>query len=148
MTTTERSVSPDAAGTEPWTRGLRIVLLMARSGHELTAEMARRTGDMDLTGNTPSLILAELALRGPLRPRDLMATTDLTSGGMTKQLDHLEQLGLIERSFGTLRSDRRASVIELTPIGIRTAALLAEAIEARAGSLRTMAATLTALLDD
>ena len=121
---------------------------MARSGHELTAEMARRTGDMDLTGNTPSLILAELALRGPLRPRDLMATTDLTSGGMTKQLDHLEQLGLIKRSFGTLRSDRRASVIELTPIGIRTAALLAEAIEEHADSLRTMAATLKGLLDD
>jgi DNA-binding MarR family transcriptional regulator len=53
-----------------------------------------------------------------LNPRDVQRAVMVTSGGMTKRLDRLEQAGLIERSPDP--TDRRGVLIRLTPQGRST----------------------------
>ncbi len=53
-----------------------------------------------------------------LNPTDLMAATMLTSGGVTKRLDRLADAGLIERRPDP--SDRRGTLVRLTPAGRKT----------------------------
>lgn len=136
-----------AHGTSAAARGQLAVLLLASLGRRLGATLGEKLGNPELAANVPSIILCELALRGPLRPRDLMGSTRLSSGGMTKQLDHLEDLGLIQRSFGTLRSDRRASTVTLTPDGARAATLISEAVELHLDEFRSLVAELASLLE-
>jgi DNA-binding MarR family transcriptional regulator len=50
-----------------------------------------------------------------LNPRDVQRAVMVTSGGMTKRLDRLEQAGLIERRPDP--TDRRGVLIRLTPQG-------------------------------
>jgi DNA-binding MarR family transcriptional regulator len=147
MPATRTKAHIDADSGTP-ARGHLIVTLVARWGHRLSMSIAERLGDPGLAANIPVLVLCELAMRGPLRPRDLMEATHLTSGGMTKQIEHLESLGLIERTFGALEDDRRATVVTLTPEGARAAAVIEEAIEADLDQTRSVVATLAALLDD
>jgi DNA-binding MarR family transcriptional regulator len=139
--------SKEAPDRAAWTRGLSDVLLLADNGQALSAHIASRVGDAQLTTNTSGVILARLALDGPLRPRDLVETTQLTSSGLTKQLDHLENLGLVRRSSGTLKDDRRASVVAATPEGERTAGEFAAAVESFLEDTRSMSRDLAALLE-
>lgn len=127
-------------------RAMGTVVLLAATGRRLSAAITDRIGSAALTSNVLALILCELSLRGPLRPRDLMDATGLTSGGVTKQLDHLEALGMVERTFGTIRHDRRASVVSLTLDGQRTAAAIAEAVDSQRHALSSLVAGLSALL--
>lgn len=52
-----------------------------------------------------------------LNPSELMRATMLSSGGMTKRLDRLAQMGLIERLPDP--GDRRGTLIRLTELGRR-----------------------------
>jgi DNA-binding MarR family transcriptional regulator len=60
-----------------------------------------------------------------LNPTELIRTTLLSSGGMTKRIDRLEHEGLVERRPDP--GDRRGTLIRLTPRG---EALIDEALEA------------------
>jgi DNA-binding MarR family transcriptional regulator len=137
-------VAPDPAPA----RGQHIVIMLAATGRGLGEHIGSRLANADLASNVPVLILCELALRGPLRPRDLLGSTRLTSASMSKQLDHLEQLGLVERAFGTVKADRRASVVTLTPEGRRAAATIGEAVEDRLDDVVRMRDELTRLIGD
>jgi DNA-binding MarR family transcriptional regulator len=117
----------------------RSLVLLAIIGHRMTEALTRELGGPELTGNVPVLVVCDLALRGPLRPRDLQDVTGLTSGGMTKVLDRLEELGLTERSFGRVPGDRRAIVVSLTPKGLEAARSIGDAI---AGVLEELRPTL------
>jgi DNA-binding MarR family transcriptional regulator len=143
--------TPDADLAVPATASARaqeVVLALAAIGHDITGAIEELTGRADLTGNVPGLILCGLSLRGPLRPRDLMEVTHLTSGGLTKQLDHLEAEGLIKRRFGTLRDDRRASIVSLTTSGQRAATQIGEAVESRFVELRGVLSRIETLLGE
>jgi DNA-binding MarR family transcriptional regulator len=149
MSITSSTRSTDPATTAPSIeRAQEVVLVLATLGHDITGGIEEVTGRTDLAGNVPSLILCELSLRGPLRPRDLMEVTRLSSGGLTKQLDHLEAEGLIAREFGTLRDDRRASVVSLTRDGDRAARLIGEAVGSRFVHLRATMDRLRELLGE
>lgn len=79
-----------------------------------------------------------LALRrsGPpyaLRPTDLFRTLLVTSGAVTKQIDRLERLGLVERVRGT--DDRRSSMTMLTKRGFEVAD---QAMSAFAGQVHAL----------
>jgi DNA-binding MarR family transcriptional regulator len=126
--------------------GHRMLILTADFGHRMTVAVSDRLGSMEVSNNTPVLLLCHLATRGPLRPRTLQAATGLTSGGMTKQLDRLEHLGLIERSFGRVRGDRRAILISLTPEGRRVADAMAETVEERLDEVRSFSTELADLV--
>jgi DNA-binding MarR family transcriptional regulator len=101
-------------------RAERVLLRFAELGQQLTAALHEATGDDLPPGNTPTLVLCLLDLEGPLRPGYLMDATGLSSGGVTKVLDRLEERGLVRREYGTLDEDHRAVVVTLTDAG-RTA---------------------------
>jgi DNA-binding MarR family transcriptional regulator len=129
-------------------RGQQVVMLLAASGRRLTVHIGELLGNADLATNVPVLVLCELALRGPLRPRDLLEPTHLTSGAMTKHLDHLEHLGLIERSFGTVKGDRRGSIVSLTAEGQRAAETIGRAVEERLEDIVALRDELNLLLGE
>lgn len=77
-------------------------------------------------------LLAALRRSGPgyeLNPTELMRTTLLSSGGMTKRIDRLEDAGLVERRADP--RDRRGTLIGLTPRG---RALVDTALETHLGN--------------
>lgn len=82
-----------------------------------------------------------------LNPTTLMETTMLTSGGMTKRLDRLDEAGLIERRPDP--SDRRGTLIHLTRRGKAT---IDKAVETHARNedalLRSLTAADRSALDD
>lgn len=130
---------PSAAST-PEARGRALIIALANLGLAATGAVKPELGDADITGNTSLLLLCELGQRGPMRPRQLLELSGLTSGGLTKQLDHLEQAGVIERSFGTLATDRRGSIVALTDKGLaivdRLGRVMAENLDALRGPIR------------
>jgi DNA-binding MarR family transcriptional regulator len=83
------------------------------------AELARPLTDRGLQGGWLDL-LAALRRAGPpyaLRPGELMRTTMLSSGGMTKRLDRLAEAGLVDRRPDP--DDRRGTLVRLTSAGRR-----------------------------
>lgn len=136
---------PRAARAE---RGLQILVLLGAFGHQAHEALVEQSGIPDAVTNAQVLALCELALRGPLRPRDLQASAALTSGGTTRLLDNLEGLGLIERAYGQVDGDRRGVVVSLTAKGHEGATSMSAAIEGRIDSVRALSSRLTALLEE
>lgn len=86
-------------------------------------------------------LLAALRRSGPpheLNPTELMRTTLLSSGGMTKRIDRLVDAGLVERRPDP--GDRRGTLIRLTPRGRK---LVDEALEAHLTNEERLLAALT-----
>ncbi len=92
--------------------------------------------------------MCELSLRGPLRPRDLLEPTSLNSAALSKHLDHMEGLGLITRTYGTVAGDRRGSIVELTERGHEAARTIGWAVEERIEDIRAMRDGMSRLLGD
>ena len=97
--------------------------------------------------NAPIAVITELALRGSRRPSQLAAFTGLTSGGLTKMVDRLEESGLVVRTVGEVPSDRRAVTLRLTEQGERLAATVADAVLEQLSLMRTVQAELTSVID-
>lgn len=134
--------------TLPPLRGQLAMMVLASGGHIFTNVFSQALAYEDLAGNIPVLILCELSVRGPLRPRDLLEPTGLSSGALTKHLDHLERLGMITRAFGTVAGDRRGSTVSLTESGERTARTIGEAAEEHLDVVRAMRDAMSRLLGD
>jgi MarR family 2-MHQ and catechol resistance regulon transcriptional repressor len=66
--------------------------------------------------------------KGRLRMSDLAAQTGLTSSGVTRVIDRLEQAGVVSRT--SCESDRRGTWAEITPLGLeKVTAAAADHIE-------------------
>jgi DNA-binding MarR family transcriptional regulator len=127
---------------------LRTLVLLGALGTRISASMTRHLRTDAFTKNIDVMILGELALRGPLRPRDLLDALGMTSSALTRQLDHLELGGLVERSHGRVAGDRRAITLSLTEEGRRVAwAMVLVLDEIRPGLLETVN-EVRALLDE
>src|SRR5437762_2510208 len=85
----------------------------------MAARAARQVLDAHLArvGMTAAcfFVLTVLRYRGPLIQRQLAQWLDIEGPTLTRQLERLEREGLITRQ--TVASDRRASLVELTPAG-------------------------------
>lgn len=127
---------------------LQVVAQLGRLGTRLSASIADRVGDDAVVNSLPAPVLADLELNGPLRPVDIQEATGLTSGGVTKLLDRLESLGLIERSHGKVPGDRRAILVTLTPEGRRINGIFAEGVADNGDSVRQTLTRLAGILDD
>ncbi len=129
-------------------RGQLVLIALTMNGRRVGTRLGDAIGDQELAHNIPMLTLSALALYGPQRPRDLMGPTHLTSGALTKWLDRLEELGLILRTYGTVRGDRRGSIVELTERGAAMATLIGDTIEANIDDIRHFRDQLDDLLGD
>lgn len=132
---------------DPAERGLRVLVLLGSLGHRTHEALVEQFEDLDVVGNAQVLAICELALRGTLRPKDLQAAAGLTSGGTTKLLDHLEQLGLIERAYGQVDGDRRGIAVSLTPHGRDAASRMSATIDARIDAVREFNVQLARLVE-
>jgi MarR family transcriptional regulator, 2-MHQ and catechol-resistance regulon repressor len=103
---TPQALLPPAA----WARLLRG---HAAATKELSAQLVSEHG---LTLNAyEALLLLARAEDGRLRPVDLAEQLVLTASGITRLLDGLEEVGLVERA--TCASDRRVSYAVITETG-------------------------------
>lgn len=124
----------DAAPIGTFGRLLRAAALADQALAEGVAGYGLRPGWFDL--------LAALRRSGrpyELNPTRLMEATLLSSGGITKRLDRLEEDGLVERRDDP--SDRRGTRVRLTPKGKR---LIDDAIAVHAANEDRLLAKLSA----
>lgn len=77
----------------------------------------QRAGLAEVSSNRSVQVLMRLHSAGPVRPRDLQAPTGLTSGGLSKLLDRLVTLGVVERFARGGAGDGRSVLVRLTRSG-------------------------------
>lgn len=94
-----------------------LLLKLTAFGQYVHTAMAEAAEDEEIVGNLPILVLATLDLHGPQRPGDLQDRTGLSSGGVTKLVDRLEEKRLVERSYGAIPEDHRGVLVSLTDLG-------------------------------
>lgn len=104
------------------------VLLEIRVISNALNERLERRFPLELTQNSAIAVLSHLAANGPTRPRDLQQETGLTSGGLSKLLDRLEQLRLVARRTGVVDDDGRATLVSLTHHGRSTERALVDLV--------------------
>ncbi len=104
-----------------------VLLVLGYLGRAITDAMTQRIPP-DLADNAEVLVVTHLDVHGASRPGEMIAVTGMTSGGMTKLLNRLEQGGYITREFGSVPGDRRATLLSLTSKGRHLAADYADAI--------------------
>jgi DNA-binding MarR family transcriptional regulator len=112
--------------TEPLTADITVRLqrVLGRLARVLRREAPSALGPGALS------VLSTLASEGALRPTDLAAREGVRPPTMTRMLTGLEEGGYVARTVDP--GDRRASLIELTPLGSET---LVGTRTARAGQL-------------
>jgi DNA-binding MarR family transcriptional regulator len=92
-------------------RVLRLAQHLAERREEVLSEFGLTVADFDVLAS-----LRRRAGRDTIKIRDLHRSMMLSSGGMTKRLDRLEALGLLERRPDP--SDRRGVLIRLSKRGL------------------------------
>lgn len=123
----------------------RTLLLLGRVGLELTRSIGAAVGP-DLASNASIVTLFALDLEGPQRPGALQELTGLSSGGVSKLLDRLEETGLVDRRHGSVVGDRRGIEVRLTRRGRQASRRIAQAVDDRMADLRILVKELEALL--
>ena len=96
------------------------MLLLGRRMTKSFDELFERAGLGELRGNRSVQVLMLLHDRGPCRPRELQGPTGLTSGGLTKLVDRLAEIGVVERYDRGGAGDGRAVLVRLTRKGHAT----------------------------
>lgn len=108
-------------------------------------EAATEHLDPLLSHNTTLIVLTQLRINGPQRPRDLRRSLGLTTGGTSNLLGRLESAGLITRR-APRSGDERAVVVELAAHGRAGEAevnrVLVEALQRSAVTLKELMMTL------
>lgn len=122
-------------------------MLLTRFGSTLSAAFAEAAPSRDLVGNGPLLVLSSLELEGPQRPHDLAAALAMTTGGVSKLLDRMEELGVVARRRGVLPDDRRAVVVDITPAGRDMMRAITEAFAAAVPDLSPLLREISSLVE-
>jgi DNA-binding MarR family transcriptional regulator len=127
-------------------RAQRLLAVLTRLGFSITEALAEQV-DRSILNNLDVLVLVTLDVDGRLRPSDIRRITGLSSSGVTKLLDRLEQEGLVTRDFGTVRGDKRGSHITLTPEGRAVSRQIADGVVSQMDSFRAAVTELQRLVE-
>lgn len=128
---------------------LGILARLVRAAHLAHAELARGIAEHELQPGWFDLLAALRRAGAPyeLNPTELMRSTMLSSGGMTKRLDRLAEAGLVERRPDP--RDRRGTLVRLTASG---KAVVDDAVETHLANeerlLQSLSAAQRRALDD
>lgn len=134
-------------GEHPTHSAARLLLLLAEFGHTVSRAMTAASGEPELVGNAPILILSSIDLSGPQRPSSLAKLTGLSTGGLSKLLDRMQELGVVQREPGSVRGDRRGVLVSLTERGIQLMGVLSGELEERLPETRKLVAEIVTVLD-
>jgi DNA-binding MarR family transcriptional regulator len=113
----------------------RLLATLGRLGASVHEALVARV-DSSIVKNVDILVLATLDVEGTLRPTKIRELTGLSSSGVTKLLDRLEQQGLVTRDFGSVRGDKRGSHVMLTTEGRAVAGQLADGLVSQMDQVR------------
>lgn len=102
--------------------------------------------DSDFTSDLSATLLFALDNDGPLRPTVIQELTGLSSGGVTKLVERLEQKGLVTRKSGAIDGDRRGVLVELTRRGRNSVRSMSDAMAGALEDSRDLATELATLL--
>jgi DNA-binding MarR family transcriptional regulator len=127
-------------------RAQRLLAVLTRLGFSITEALAEQV-DRSILNNLDVLVLVTLDVDGRLRPSNIRQITGLSSSGVTKLLDRLEQEGLVTRDFGTVRGDKRGSHITLTPEGRAVSGQIADGVVSQMDSFRAAVTELQRLVE-
>lgn len=123
-----------------------VILQMAELRLTLTSAAERAVRDADVATDLSATLLFALDNDGPLRPTLIQELTGLSSGGVTKLVERLEQKGLVARKTGAIDGDRRGVLVELTRRGrssVRSISdAMADALEGARPAAEALARTL------
>jgi DNA-binding MarR family transcriptional regulator len=125
----------------------RLLLLLAEFGHTVSRAMTAASGEPELVGNAPILVLSSIDLFGSQRPSDLARLTELSTGGISKLLDRMQELGVVRRQPGSVRGDRRGVLVTLTDRGVALMRVLAAELEDRLPETRKLVAEIVSVLE-
>jgi DNA-binding MarR family transcriptional regulator len=92
------------------------------------------------------LVLSELDLHGPLRIGTVAVLIDRSRNAADRVVQRLQADGLVERMSGTVPGDRRAVLIDLTPVGRAVVRGVVAAIAAHLPELRPSMTSLSLAL--
>lgn len=93
----------------------RIKRVLVERAHAIHADL----------GPTSYLLLSRIIAAGELRGSDLAGSFGVDKGGVSRGVQHLVDLGLVERSPDP--EDRRASLLRATPLALERMAALEQA---------------------
>jgi DNA-binding MarR family transcriptional regulator len=125
----------------------RLLLLLAEYGRTMSTAMAEVAPDPELVSNVSMLALCSLDLSGPHRPGVLQEVTGLSSGGVSKLLDRMEQAGVVKRTYGGVPGDNRGVLVTITRRGRTLMGRFAGAAAGRLPDTRAIVKELSATLE-
>jgi len=105
----------------------RAVVTLGSAGTIISHAVRASTGLKVLNDNSSMVAFLLVWLSGPMRPNEIAAAMEITTGGSTKIVTRLEKNGLVLRHHGT-DPDGRAVVVTLTEQGERAAAATLAAV--------------------
>jgi DNA-binding MarR family transcriptional regulator len=105
----------------PVSRVFRNIMLISRFCNEVIEQTAKKHG---LQPGEFLVVMTLMRVGGNegLRPTELYNQLLVTSGAITKRIDRLDEMGLIERL--TSKRDRRSSPVRLTAKGLKIGQLV------------------------
>jgi DNA-binding MarR family transcriptional regulator len=125
----------------------QLLLLMADYGRTMSKAMAEIASDQELVSNVSLVALCTLDLHGPHRPGVLQEITGLSSGGVSKLLDRMEQAGVVKRTYGGVPGDNRGVLVSITRRGRSLMNKFSNAVAGRLPDSKAIVKEFAAALD-
>jgi DNA-binding MarR family transcriptional regulator len=126
---------------------LELLIGFADLGRMWSSAINQAAG-FEVSDNQSVVLLTRMAIDGPVRPGEIVESTGLTSGGVTKLIARLEKRGLVKRSHGDYPDDRRAVRVTLTPKGEEVASHFADELRLRMRELEPLLKRFSRLAGD
>jgi DNA-binding MarR family transcriptional regulator len=125
----------------------RLLLLLANYGQTVSKAIGAVAPDPELANLVSLVVLCTLDLDGPRRPGVLQEVTGLSSGGVSKLLDRMEQAGVVKRTYGGVPGDNRGVLVSITRRGRTLAGRFSSAVATQLPDAKTMVKELATALD-
>ena len=126
----------------------RLLLLMADYGRVVAASMREVSPDPELVSMGSLIVLCTLDLDGPSRPGVLQDVTGLSSGGVSKLLDRMEQAGVVKRTYGGVPGDNRGVVVSITRRGRALTSRVSGAVASRLPESGSLVKAIAAVVEE
>lgn len=128
------------------------LLRLAEYALQMNTAIRETARDLDLNPDAVSNAGMSVLIRAGngdlLRPGDVQEITGLSSGGVTKLLDRLQDAGYITRRYGEIEGDARGVSIHLTKAGTRVVEKVASLFEDRLGEFEVVTKELAQVFDE